>query len=189
MSDVGERYSREDLIAMDGEPVELNVGCGTDERGVGIDLNYEEADIEADLDDGIPIEDSAVDRVIAEHVLEHLENPAATLREINRVLRDDGEAVVEVPNVGWLPVRLYVTRDLHSFWLHKIPGESGHWLARRIGDPDPDRTPHLTLWTKELLRFHLERAGLSHDVGSTRHWVRNLRVTARPAETADGHSR
>ena len=183
MSESPEVYSREDLIAIGGEPVVLNVGCGEDERGVGIDLNYDQADIEADLNEGIPVEDDAVDRVIAEHVLEHLENPAATLREIRRVLRDDGEAAIEVPNVGWLPVRLYVTRDLHSFWLHKIPGEAGHWLARRIGDDDPDRTPHLTLWTKELLRFHLERAGFGVDwIGRSSHLVRNLRVEAWPRD-------
>lgn len=177
-----DRYDRAELIDLGGDPVTLNLGCGTDPRGVGIDLNYENADIAADLNEGLPVEDDAVDRVLAEHVLEHLENPSFVLREIRRVLRPDGLAVIEVPNVGWLPVRLYLSQDLHRFWEHKIPERAGHWLARRIGDPDPDRTAHLTLWTPRLLADHLERAGFDYEFRDRTHLVRNVRVSARPAD-------
>lgn len=179
-----ERYSREELIGIDGEPVTLNLGCGTDPRGIGIDPNYENAEIAADLNRGVPVEDGAVDRVIAEHVLEHLENPSFVLREIRRVLRPEGKLVIEVPNVGWLPVRLYVTQDLHRFWEHKIPGRGGHWLAHRLGDPNPDRTAHLTLWTRRLLADHLERAGFDFEFRGRSHLVRNVRALAVPAERA-----
>lgn len=172
------RYSRPDLISINGEPVTVNLGCGTDTRGVGIDVNYDIADIEADLDDGIPIEDDSVDVIIAEHVLEHLENPSHTLREISRILREDGSARIEIPNAGWLPVRLYITRDIHSFWEHKIPGRKGHWLARRLGNPDNDRTRHLTLWTKALLADHLERIGFEYEFVDSNHWSRNIHVNA-----------
>lgn len=181
--DQGERLDREELVDLGGSPVMLNLGCGDDGRGVGIDLHYEQAEIQTDLDEGVPIATAAVDEVLAEHVLEHLENPAAFLREVRRVLRDDGEAVFEVPNGGWLPVRLYVTQDVHRFWEHKIPGRTGHWLARRLGDPSPERTPHLSLWTKRLLRFHLERAGFAYEwLGWTPHVTRNLRVRAWPTD-------
>ncbi|MCH7662009.1 MAG: methyltransferase domain-containing protein [Euryarchaeota archaeon] len=176
-----ERYSRAELIDLGGKPVTLNLGCGTDSRGIGVDLNYETADISADLNEGLPIEDDAVDRVIAEHVLEHLENPSFVLREIHRVLRPDGEATIEVPNAGWLPVRLYLTQDPHRFWEHKIPDRAGHWLARRLGNRDPDRTAHLTLWTPRLLADHLERAGMDYEFHDRDHLVRNTRVSARPA--------
>lgn len=172
------RYTRDDLIEIGGDPVTLNLGCGTDERGVGIDINYDSADIDANLNDGIPVTDNAVDRVIAEHVLEHLENPPMMLREIKRVLTAGGHADIEVPNAGWWPVRLYVTQDVQRFWHHKKPGESGHWLARILGNPDPDRTPHLTLWTKALLADHLERVEMDYEFLETRHWDRNLRVRA-----------
>lgn len=173
-----ETYSRDDLIEIDGEPVTLNIGCGTDTRGVGIDLNYETADIIADLNDGIPVEENVADSVIMEHVIEHLENPSLALRELYRVLRRDGIAMIEVPNAGWLPVRLYITQDLHRFWEHKIPDRNGHWLAKKLGNTDPDRTPHLTLWTKRLLADHLDRAGLDYRFINSRHWSKNIRVKA-----------
>lgn len=173
-----ERYTRDELIEIAGEPVLLNVGCGDDNKGVGIDLNYETADIMADLNEGIPVEDNAVDRVLLEHVLEHLENPSETLREIHNILTDDGVAEIEVPNAGWLPIRLYITQDIHRFWEHKIPDRAGHWLARRLGNPDPDRTAHLTLWTKRLLADHLDRAGFDYEFVDSPHWSKNIRVKA-----------
>jgi SAM-dependent methyltransferase len=163
---------------MGGEPVVLNIGCGDDTRGVGIDVNYDTADIMADLNDGIPVADEVADRLIMEHVLEHLENPSFALRVVHRVLHPDGKAVLEVPYEGWLPVRLYITQDMHQFWEHKIPERTGHWLARRLGKPDPDRTQHLTLWTKKLLADHLDRADLDYRFINSPHWTRNIRVEA-----------
>lgn len=171
-----ECLTRSQLIKMNGKPVVLNLGCGTDSRGIGIDMNYDSADITADLNKGIPLEDDTVDSVIIEHVLEHVENPSELLREIYRVLRIDGTGVIEVPNAGWLPVRLYITQDIHQFWAHKTPGRKGHWLAKRLGNPDPDRTAHLTLWSKALLRDHLERIGFDYEFINAKHWSRNLRV-------------
>lgn len=174
------QHTREDLVKIAGEPVTLNLGSGDDPRGVGIDLNYDTADINANLNNGIPVEDAAADNVLAEHVLEHLENPSQFLREVKRVLKPEGVAEIEVPNAGWLPVRLYITQDIQRFWEHKIPGEGGHWLARSLGNEDPDRTQHLTLWTKVLLANHLDRAGFSYEFLDSHFLSRNLRVKAWP---------
>jgi len=172
-------YTREDLSAIDDEPVVLDLGCGSSSTGIGVDINYE-ADITADLNEGIPVESQTVDVIILEHVLEHLEHPIGMLREIHRVLRAGGEAHIEVPNAGWLPVRLYLTRDIHRFWEHKHPDKRGHWLARRLGTDDPDRTPHLSLWSKRLLASHLDRVGFNYEFINSRHWSRNIRVKAWP---------
>jgi predicted SAM-dependent methyltransferase len=171
-----DNHTRDELIEINGTPVVVNVGCGTDNRGVGIDINYNNADIVADLNDGIPVENDAVDHIIIEHVLEHVENPSQLLREMYRVLHPEGTATIEVPNAGWLPVRLYLTQDIHQLWAHKNPNKKGHWLARRLGNPDPDRTAHLTLWSKALLRDHLERAGFKYNFVNSKHWSRNIRV-------------
>jgi SAM-dependent methyltransferase len=59
-----------------------------------------EADWKIDLDaDGLaPIPDSSLDVVIACHVIEHLANPIAALREFERVLRSQGRLVLVVPD-------------------------------------------------------------------------------------------
>lgn len=150
------KYTRNELIDIGGQPVILNLGCGRDKRGIGIDVHYN-PDIEYDLNNGIPVENNSVNKIIAEHILEHLENPSLFFREVRRVLRKDGEMYLEVPNAGYLPVRLWITQDIQKFWEHKIPGKKGHWLARLIGNTEPERTQHLTLWTKGLLEQYLER--------------------------------
>lgn len=68
------------------------------------------ADQKVDLVDlnvsGLPYEDGRFDFVTATEVIEHLENPRAFIREINRVLRPGGFCVVSTPNVLNLNSRL-----------------------------------------------------------------------------------
>lgn len=175
-----QRHDRDTLEAIDGDPVALNLGCGEDRRGVGIDIHYD-PDIQHDLNDGIPVADGAADRVLANHVLEHIDNPTQLLRECQRVLAPDGELHIEVPNVGWLPVRLWFSQDLHRFWQHKAPERDGHWLARRLGRTDPERTAHKTLWTKALLAEYLDAAGFAYRIDGS-HLGRNLHARAWPAD-------
>lgn len=47
------------------------------------------------------------------HVLEHLPDPISGLREINRVLKDNGALVVEVPDFGGLQSRLFGNKWFH----------------------------------------------------------------------------
>jgi 2-polyprenyl-3-methyl-5-hydroxy-6-metoxy-1,4-benzoquinol methylase len=54
--------------------------------------------IEQDLNEPIRGCDSAFDVVIAAEVIEHLENPRFTVREICRMLRPGGTAIVTTPN-------------------------------------------------------------------------------------------
>ena len=52
-----------------------------------------------DLNRPFPFEDGSFDGVDLKDVLEHLENPAQTIREVARVLRPGGVAVISTPNV------------------------------------------------------------------------------------------
>jgi hypothetical protein len=54
--------------------------------------------IDLDVDGLAPIADNSLDVVIACHVIEHLANPIAALREFERVLRPRGRLVLVVPD-------------------------------------------------------------------------------------------
>jgi 2-polyprenyl-3-methyl-5-hydroxy-6-metoxy-1,4-benzoquinol methylase len=54
--------------------------------------------IEQDLNVTLPGRDDAFDVVVAPEVIEHLENPRFMLREIFRILRPGGTAIVTTPN-------------------------------------------------------------------------------------------
>ena len=54
--------------------------------------------IDLDVDGLAPIPDCCLDAVIACHVIEHLVNPIAALREFERVLRPQGRLVLVVPD-------------------------------------------------------------------------------------------
>jgi SAM-dependent methyltransferase len=52
--------------------------------------------------DALPVPDASVDLALATDVIEHLVDDVAALRELHRVLRPGGLALVTVPAYGWL---------------------------------------------------------------------------------------
>ncbi len=64
---------------------------------------------QANLDDGIPLPDSSCDGLIAQEVVHLLENPWAFFREMSRILKPGGIAVVSIPNLDHLFVNAYQT--------------------------------------------------------------------------------
>lgn len=81
--------------------------------------------------------DHSFDVVTLWNVLEHLHSPLDTLREIRRLLRDDGALILSVPNVESLDARLF--------------GDC--WIGL-----DPPR--HLYAFSPKTLRSVLSKAGL-----------------------------
>jgi len=96
--------------------------------------------IRADLNHPLPNPDASFDTVIAAEVIEHLENPRAMMRELFRLLRPGGLAVVSTPNnESW--------RSLLSLWLR------GHYVAFLDGS----YPAHITaLVRKDLERIMIE---------------------------------
>jgi len=76
----------------------------------------------------LPCPDETFDVVLAQDILEHVQDPHATLREIRRVLRHDGCALVTVIN-------RYAWRDphYHVCGINWLPRPWGDTLVERIG--------------------------------------------------------
>ncbi|MDP6699233.1 MAG: class I SAM-dependent methyltransferase [Candidatus Latescibacteria bacterium] len=85
----------------------------------------------------LPLRDSSVQNVYLVGVLEHLDNPIEALREIKRVLRKGGQALVMTPNLG-RPRRLF---------------------AALRGERLRERTGHKMGWDYHLLLQVLEEVG------------------------------
>lgn len=77
--------------------------------GLAEDVTWHRADLNAEA----PIADGRFDLVCAIEVIEHLENPRHMLREIARLLRPGGAAVLSTPNTGSLRSLLTFAARLH----------------------------------------------------------------------------
>jgi SAM-dependent methyltransferase len=65
---------------------------------VDIDIQNK-PDVVADLNRfPYPFRDSSVDKVVAKHILEHLDNLYGIFREVHRILKNDGDFIIEVPH-------------------------------------------------------------------------------------------
>jgi glycosyltransferase involved in cell wall biosynthesis len=78
--------------------LKVDIGGGLFPRNGYTTIDLEDADIVADLNDGIPLEDNSVGVLNASHIIEHLRDPIKTMREIHRVLAHGGWAFIEVPS-------------------------------------------------------------------------------------------
>jgi 2-polyprenyl-3-methyl-5-hydroxy-6-metoxy-1,4-benzoquinol methylase len=113
---------------------------GADLMGCPADLVDHIRWVRQDLSEALPNRNEEFDLVIAAEIIEHLENPRFTLREIFRVLRAGGWAVITTPNNESL-------RALLALMLR------GHFVA--FGDTC--YPAHITaLLRKDLRRIFLE---------------------------------
>jgi ubiquinone/menaquinone biosynthesis C-methylase UbiE len=115
------------------------------ERSAGLPTEYLDGDAGA-----LPFADASVDVVRCERVFQHLPDPAGAAREIARVLRSGGRAVV-----------------IDSDWASVVSRPGDHDVLRRYNDAMWLRTPNP--FAGRDLRSQLQRAGLSvdADIGST----------------------
>lgn len=77
--------------------VDIGGGLNPYPNYITIDLR-EDADIQHNLNDGIPLPDNSVGVLNASHILEHLNDKTKIMAEIHRVLAPGGWAFIEVPS-------------------------------------------------------------------------------------------
>lgn len=96
LAEIGHRYARAELSGVDFSTARLRDAAAR----VGLRVALREADIQK----GLPFPDAHFHRVFCTEALEHLKDPEGCLREIARVLRADGRAILTVPNAtGFAP--------------------------------------------------------------------------------------
>jgi SAM-dependent methyltransferase len=94
---------------------------------------------------GMPFEDGSIDAIVCNHVMEHIPDDVAAMREIRRVLADDGFAILQTP----ISLSLSETREGRG-------DESEAERIARFGQKD-----HVRIYTAPGYVGRLESAGLS----------------------------
>lgn len=91
-----------DLACKDAKDRGLDIvelGGGINPRaGCNINIDLEDGNVTADLNNGIPLPDNSVGVINASHILEHLHDKHKIMAEIYRVLADDGWVFIQVPS-------------------------------------------------------------------------------------------
>jgi len=117
-------------------PAVLDIGCATgallaflrdrgwNVKGVEISPAAEYAHNVRQLDvQNIPLEEIAFssgsfDIVLASHLIEHLNDPFSFLKEVHRILKDNGKLFITTPNISGLQAYLYGSRWRSAIFDH-----------------------------------------------------------------------
>jgi SAM-dependent methyltransferase len=88
---------------LDSGDVAIEIGCGPKRRDMSVitidRVDLDTVDIVADIEQGLGfLPDRCVTRLYCRSVLEHIENFESLLREMLRVLKEDGQAYIYVPH-------------------------------------------------------------------------------------------
>jgi SAM-dependent methyltransferase len=122
-----DRMSRAELIESEGPAM----------RGVGADPEHiVEIDIVDDAATLAKVSDASVHFVVANHVLEHLEDPIGALQNMIRVLRPGGTLLLTLPDPA------------HSFDARRPPTSVAHLLADHEHGPEVSRAAHYREWAQ-----------------------------------------
>jgi SAM-dependent methyltransferase len=122
------------------------------------------ATIFADIETMIGIPNESADFVIANQVLEHVENPLLALRSISRVLRSSGIAFISLPDKRFSFDRRRAITTLDHFIRDYQHGPDASraehyddWVLHAEGLEGPDRTERVTsmLSSRANIHFHV----------------------------------
>jgi predicted SAM-dependent methyltransferase len=139
-------------------------------------------DIIADLESLDGIDDRSVDFVIANHVLEHLENPLRALATMSRVLRSGGVAFIALPEKHYTFDRnrsvtplWHIVRDFqegpqwsrHDHYLDYVANvERSRDVAERVAEYERiKQNIHFHVWDLAAMQAMFDYAGAHHQIG------------------------
>jgi SAM-dependent methyltransferase len=154
----------EQLPCLDG--IVYDLGCGARpyerqilsvaERYVGVDwsntLHGLHADIVADLNKPLPIDDGVADHVISLQVMEHLREPQMMLGETFRILKKGGSVYITVPFQWWLHEAPY---DYFRYTRHGL-----EYMLAKVGFSDISIRESTGFWTMWFLKLNYQTARL-----------------------------
>jgi SAM-dependent methyltransferase len=84
--------------------------------------------VSGDCQEGLPYEPNFFDRVLAVHVLEHLPDLPKALKEIRRIIKDDGVFSVVIPCEGGLATKIARRISTKPHFEKKYPGQKYDWF-------------------------------------------------------------
>lgn len=121
---------------------------------VGVDwgdsLHKIEANIVANLNEPLPIEDEKADTVVSLSVLEHLCEPQIFLNECFRILKKEGTLILEVPWMVW------IHEEPHDYFRYTPYGLK--YMLKKAGFKDihvQPTTGFFTMWFIKMNYFSL----------------------------------
>ncbi len=135
-------------------------------------LRFQQASVES-----TPFDDNAFDAVFYHHVIEHVGNPAESLRELARVLRPNGWLFIGTPNRHRIVSApgAHKQRDWSPSLRSKLRENVQDWTARLSGKFRNELGAHAGFSTRELDEM------LSHHF-SDRRWVTKQYLRSKYAE-------
>ena len=107
------------------------------------DLNMEHVDVKVNIEFMEAFKDNSFDYLICSHILEHVNNPNLSLKELYRVLKHGGKAIIMVPIVAKLQTTLEDPK-------HK--SEEERWKFYGQGD-------HLRLYSRNSFITDVKKSG------------------------------
>jgi glycosyltransferase involved in cell wall biosynthesis len=137
----------------------VDIGGGLFPKPLYLTIDQEGADINCDLNDGIPLPDNSVGVLNASHLVEHLKDPVKTMREIHRVLADGGWAFIEVPSTDGRGAWQDPTHV--SFW-----NENSFWYYTR-----KDKAQFIRNKTIRFQSFRLDTVWWEDKIAITNAWL------------------
>ena len=128
--------------------------CDIDSRIFKLKIPFKRSD----FNNKVPFNTSFFDKIVSIEVIEHLENPAIFIKELNRVLRKNGQLVLTTPNIQNAKSKLQFLFKSEFHWFQE--NEFGIQGSQHI---------HPLYW-REII-FLLEKYGFKVDeITTNRAW-------------------